>query len=134
MRRWPDVRPCRCRNCRSPFGRRLLAALVVRHRRRPPPGRRLDGEFSAARPLVFDGEASPGASTGHHPVSLERELIGRLTAFAGRHNSTLFMCLLTGLKALLLAQSGRSDISVASAMANRAQPDTDRVVVRSRTR
>jgi hypothetical protein len=77
---------------------------------------------------VFDGEASPGASTGHHPVSLERELIGRLTAFAGRHNSTLFMCLLTGLKALLLAQSGRNDISVATAMANRAQPDTDRVV------
>jgi hypothetical protein len=77
---------------------------------------------------VFDDEASPGASTGHHPVSLERELIGRLTAFAGRHNSTLFMCLLTGLKALLLAQSGRSDISVATAMANRAQPDTDRVV------
>ncbi|MBR0728819.1 non-ribosomal peptide synthetase [Bradyrhizobium japonicum] len=77
---------------------------------------------------AFDGEASPGASTGHHPVSLERELIGRLTAFAGRHNSTLFMCLLTGLKALLLAQSGRNDISVATAMANRAQPDTDRVV------
>ncbi|MFK4512967.1 non-ribosomal peptide synthetase component F [Bradyrhizobium japonicum] len=38
------------------------------------------------------------------------------------------MCLLTGLKALLLAQSGRNDISVATAMANRAQPDTDRVV------
>ncbi|MCP3405770.1 non-ribosomal peptide synthetase [Bradyrhizobium sp. CCGB01] len=77
---------------------------------------------------VFDGEASPGASTGHYPVSLERELIGRLTAFAGRHNSTLFMCLLTGLKALLLAQTDRNDISVATAMANRAQPDTDRVV------
>ncbi len=38
------------------------------------------------------------------------------------------MCLLTGLKALLLAQSGRNDISVATAMANRAQPDTDRIV------
>jgi amino acid adenylation domain-containing protein len=77
---------------------------------------------------IFAGEASPGASTGHHSLSLERELIGRLTAFAGQHNATLFMCLLTGLKALLLARTGRSDISVATAMANRAQPDTDRIV------
>ncbi|RXT47818.1 non-ribosomal peptide synthetase [Bradyrhizobium betae] len=77
---------------------------------------------------IFEGEASPGASTGHHPVTLEPDLIARLAAFAGQHNSTLFMCLLTGLKALLLARTGRSDISVATAMANRAQPDTDRIV------
>lgn len=77
---------------------------------------------------VFDGESSPRASTGHHPVSLGRELISRLTAFAGQHNGTLFMCLLTGLKALLLARTGRTDIVVATAMANRAQPDTDRIV------
>ena len=38
------------------------------------------------------------------------------------------MCLLTGLKAVLLARTGRNDISVATAMANRAQPDTDRIV------
>jgi len=38
------------------------------------------------------------------------------------------MCLLTGLKALLLARTGRTDIVVATAMANRAQPDTDRIV------
>ncbi|MDE5446602.1 amino acid adenylation domain-containing protein, partial [Bradyrhizobium sp. CSA207] len=77
---------------------------------------------------VFDGESSASASTGHHPVSLERELIARLTAFAGQHNGTLFMCLLTGLKTLLLARTGRTDISVATAMANRSQPDTDRIV------
>ncbi|WP_183245931.1 non-ribosomal peptide synthetase [Bradyrhizobium sp. cir1] len=77
---------------------------------------------------IFDGKAAPGASTGHHPVGLEPDLIARLTAFAGQHNGTLFMCLLTGLKALLLAQTGRTDISVATAMANRAQPDTDRIV------
>ena len=77
---------------------------------------------------VFDGESRPGASTGHHPISLDRELIGRLTAFAGRHNCTLFMCLLTGLKAMLLARTGRTDIAVATAMANRAQPDTDRII------
>lgn len=77
---------------------------------------------------LFDGETSPSASTGHHPVNLEPELIGRLTALAGRHNATLFMCLLTGLKTLLLARTGRADIAVATAMANRAQPDTDRII------
>ncbi|UFW48280.1 MULTISPECIES: non-ribosomal peptide synthetase [Bradyrhizobium] len=77
---------------------------------------------------LFDGESSPGPSTGHHPINLEPDLIARLTAFAGQHNGTLFMCLLTGLKALLLARTGHSDIAVATAMANRAQPDTDRIV------
>ncbi|WP_439373540.1 amino acid adenylation domain-containing protein [Bradyrhizobium sp. DASA03120] len=77
---------------------------------------------------IFEGEADPGASTGHHPLGLEPDLIARLTAFAGQHNGTLFMCLLTGLKAVLLARTGRTDISVATAMANRAQPDTDRIV------
>ena len=77
---------------------------------------------------VFDGKSTPGASSGHHPVNLEPELIGRLTTFAGQHNSTLFMGLLTGLKALLLARTGRTDIVIATAMANRAQPDTDRII------
>ncbi|WP_234685757.1 non-ribosomal peptide synthetase [Bradyrhizobium monzae] len=77
---------------------------------------------------LFDGEARPGASTGHHPLSLERDLVVRLTAYARQHNATLFMCLLTGLKALLLARTGRTDISVATAMANRAQPDTEGIV------
>lgn len=77
---------------------------------------------------LFDGEARPGASTGHHPLSLERDLVARLTAYARQHNATLFMCLLTGLKALLMARTGRTDISVATAMANRAQPDTERIV------
>ncbi|MFK4505390.1 amino acid adenylation domain-containing protein [Bradyrhizobium daqingense] len=77
---------------------------------------------------LFDGESSPSASTGRHPVNLAPDLIGRLTAFAAQHNATLFMCLLTGLKALLLARTGRTDIAVATAMANRAQPDTDRII------
>lgn len=77
---------------------------------------------------LFDGEARPGASTGHHPLSLGHDLVVRLTADARQHNATLFMCLLTGLKALLLARTGRTDISVATAMANRAQPDTERIV------
>lgn len=77
---------------------------------------------------VFNGESSPGPSSGHHPVNLEGELIGPLRTLAGQHNCTLFMGLLTGLKALLLARTGRTDIVVATAMANRAQPDTERIV------
>jgi len=80
-----------------------------------------------AAPL-FDGQANPGAPTDHHPLSLERELVTRLSAFARQHNATLFMCLLTGLKALLLARTGRTDISIATAMANRGQPDTEGIV------
>ncbi len=80
-----------------------------------------------AAPL-FDGEARPGAATGHHPLGLERDLVTRLQAYARQHNATLFMCLLTGLKALLLARTGRTDISIATAMANRAQPDTEGIV------
>jgi amino acid adenylation domain-containing protein len=77
---------------------------------------------------LFDGQASPGASTSHHPLSLERDLVTRLAAYASQHNATLFMCLLTGLKVLLLAQTRRTDLSIATAMANRAQPDTERIV------
>lgn len=77
---------------------------------------------------LFDGEARPGAPTGHHSLSLERDLVARLTAYARQHNATLFMCLLTGLKALLQARTGHTDISVATAMANRAQPDTEQIV------
>ncbi|MCG2631010.1 amino acid adenylation domain-containing protein [Bradyrhizobium sp. WYCCWR 13023] len=80
-----------------------------------------------AAPL-FDGEGRAGAATGHHPLSLERDLVASLASYARQQNSTLFMCLLTGLKALLLARTGRTDISVATAMANRAQPDTDRII------
>lgn len=77
---------------------------------------------------LFDGESSPGMSTGNHPVSLDHGLVSRLTAFAGQHNATLFMCLLTGLKAMLLARTGRTDIAVATAMADRGQPDTERII------
>lgn len=77
---------------------------------------------------LFRGETSPRASTGHHPISLDHEVISQLTTFAGQHNCTLFMCLLTGLKAMLSARTGRTDIAVATAMANRAQPDTERII------
>lgn len=66
--------------------------------------------------------------SAHQPVHLPKDSIARLNAF-GRHlGGTLFMTLLTGLKAVLLVQTGRKDICVATAMANRAPPGTDRVI------
>jgi hypothetical protein len=76
-----------------------------------------------------DGVAArPGSPSAHQPVRLPGDLIARLGVFSGSQDGTLFMSLLTGLKALLLARTGRSDICIATAMANRSQPDTDRVI------
>jgi len=64
----------------------------------------------------------------NEPVHLPEALIAQLIAFSRTHRGTLFMTLLTGLKAVLMARTGRNDICVATAMANRSQPDADRVV------
>jgi amino acid adenylation domain-containing protein len=66
--------------------------------------------------------------SAHEPVHLREDLIARLSAFSRTRGATLFMTLLTGLKAVLLARTGRKDICVATAMANRSQPSTNRVI------
>ena len=66
--------------------------------------------------------------SAHEPVYLPEDSIARLSAFSRVHRGTLFMTLLTGLKALLLARTGCEDICVATAMANRSRPGTDRVI------
>jgi acyl-CoA synthetase (AMP-forming)/AMP-acid ligase II/acyl carrier protein len=62
------------------------------------------------------------------PFHLSNDLVARLSALSHRRGATLFMTLLTGLKTLLLARSGRNDICVATAMANRCQSGTERVI------
>jgi non-ribosomal peptide synthetase component F len=69
--------------------------------------------------------ASPIA---HEPIHFPRDLVARLSALGHGQGGTLFMTLLTGFKAMLLARSGRSDICVATAMANRSQQGTERVI------
>jgi Condensation domain len=84
-----------------------------------------------AAPVFAQGAAAaarPGARTGHEAVDLSAGLIKRLDSFARAENGTLFMSLLTGLNALLLARTGRQDICIATSMANRTQPGADRVV------
>ncbi|WP_225705217.1 non-ribosomal peptide synthetase [Bradyrhizobium cenepequi] len=78
---------------------------------------------------VFDAaDVAPVPPSDHQPVRLSGDLIAALTAFASRENGTLFMALLTGLKTLLAMRTGRDDICVATAMANRSLPDTERLI------
>ncbi|MES1147676.1 MAG: condensation domain-containing protein, partial [Bradyrhizobium guangdongense] len=69
-----------------------------------------------------------GRPTGYHPLRLNGELIAEISTFASSQNGTLFMALMTALKAVLALRTGRNDICVATSMANRTQPDTDLVI------
>jgi hypothetical protein len=64
----------------------------------------------------------------HEPLRVPNDLAERLNAFSQSRGCTLFMTLLAGFKSLLLARTGCNDICVATAMANRSQRRTERVV------
>ena len=72
--------------------------------------------------------ARPTLRSAHEPIDLPEELIARLDAYGRGQGGTLFMTLLTGVKAMLAVRTGRKEICVATAMANRSQPGTDRVI------
>jgi non-ribosomal peptide synthetase component F len=62
------------------------------------------------------------------PFHLSSDLIVRLSALSRAQGGTLFMALLAGFKAMLLARTGRGDICVATAMANRTRQWTERII------
>ncbi len=62
------------------------------------------------------------------PFQLSDDLVARLRGLSHSRGVTLFMSLLAGFKTLLLLRSGRSDICVATLMANRAQLRRERVI------
>jgi acyl-CoA synthetase (AMP-forming)/AMP-acid ligase II/acyl carrier protein len=62
------------------------------------------------------------------PFQLSKDLVARLRSLSQSRGVTLFTCLLAGFKTLLLLRSGRSDICVATLMANRAQLSRERVI------
>ena len=64
----------------------------------------------------------------HEFLHLPQDLVVRLGQWARNQGATLFMTLLTGFKAMLLAQTGRTDICVATAMANRSQQRTEHLI------
>ena len=75
-----------------------------------------------------DGSTLLSSPVAYEPVRLTGDLAARLSALAGARSATLFMTLLTGFKTMLLARTGRNDICVATAMANRSREKTERVV------
>ena len=82
---------------------------------------------------VFPADGNGGGALlasriGHESVHLSNDLVARLSALSRREGSTLFMTLLAALKTVLLARSGRNDICVATAMANRCQQKTERLI------
>jgi acyl-CoA synthetase (AMP-forming)/AMP-acid ligase II/acyl carrier protein len=62
------------------------------------------------------------------PIHLPKQLAGRLHALSHSQGATSFMTLLAGFKALLMVRSGRNDLCIATTMANRSQPLTERAV------
>jgi amino acid adenylation domain-containing protein len=82
---------------------------------------------------VFPTNGDPGgvllsSHIDHVPIHLPNDLVARLSALSRSQGGTLFTTLLTGFKALLLARSGRNDICVATAMANRSQQRSEHVI------
>jgi hypothetical protein len=62
------------------------------------------------------------------PFQLSDGLVARLRGLSHSRGVTVFMSLLAGFKTLLLLRSGRTDICVATLMANRAQLRRERVI------
>jgi hypothetical protein len=90
-----------------------------------------DRLIGATPVFARDGHAAgarPGSVTAREPVHLSTDLVARLSALSRTQEATLFMTLLTGFKAMLLAQNGRCDICIATVMANRTELWTEGVV------
>jgi amino acid adenylation domain-containing protein len=68
------------------------------------------------------------SAVSHEPIVLRNSLIAHLKGLSRRKGVTLFMILLAGFKAMLLVRSGRNDICVATAMANRSQPTAEKII------
>jgi amino acid adenylation domain-containing protein len=86
-------------------------------------------DFSPVFPTGRDlGSALLSSRIAHEPIHVPNDLVARLSALGRSQGGTLFMTLLAGFKTLLLARSGRNDICVATAMANRSQQRAERVI------
>jgi len=69
-----------------------------------------------------------GSRIARERLRIPNNVLAQLGAVGHGRGATLFVTLLAGFKALLLLRSGRSDICVATAMANRAHPGTENVI------
>ncbi len=75
-----------------------------------------------------DADDELGARMTRERLHIPDSLLAQLSDLSHGRGATLFVTLLAGFKALLLLRSGRNDICVAIAMANRAQLKTESVI------
>jgi acyl-CoA synthetase (AMP-forming)/AMP-acid ligase II/acyl carrier protein/NRPS condensation-like uncharacterized protein len=75
-----------------------------------------------------DADDELGARMIQERLHLPNAVLARLSDLSHSRGVTLFVTLLAGFKTLLLLRSGRNDICVATAMANRAQLRTESVI------
>ena len=82
-----------------------------------------------AAPLLVNNDADElGARDIQERLHIPNATLARLAGLDLSHGATLFVTLLAGFKALLRLRTGRSDICVATAMSNRAQPGAESVI------
>jgi acyl-CoA synthetase (AMP-forming)/AMP-acid ligase II/acyl carrier protein len=75
-----------------------------------------------------DGDDELSARTIQERLHIPNKVLAQLSDLSHKRGVTLFVTLLAGFKALLLLRSGRNDICVATAMANRTQLRTENVI------
>jgi acyl-CoA synthetase (AMP-forming)/AMP-acid ligase II/acyl carrier protein len=75
-----------------------------------------------------DADNELGARMTRERLAIPNNVLARLGSLSDGRGATLFVTLLAGFKALLLLRSGRNDICVATAMANRAHLGAENVI------
>jgi acyl-CoA synthetase (AMP-forming)/AMP-acid ligase II/acyl carrier protein len=90
------------------------------------------GRLANASPPFATPKSNVGGEltsrVAQEPFQISDDLVAQIGALSHRRGVTLFMSLLTGFKTLLLLRAGRSDICVATLMANRSQRGRERVI------
>ena len=86
--------------------------------------------LSNATPLFANVDAGDelASRVDQKRIHISKNILAHLRALSHEQGVTLFMTLLTGFKTLLLLQTGRNDVCVATTMANRSQLETERMI------
>ncbi|HXW49631.1 MAG TPA: AMP-binding protein [Xanthobacteraceae bacterium] len=78
--------------------------------------------------FAANADSELGAGMAQERLHIPNNVLARLSDVSHRRGVTPFVTLLAGFKTLLLLRTGRNDICVATAMANRAQLGTQNVI------
>ncbi|WP_328855760.1 amino acid adenylation domain-containing protein [Microbispora hainanensis] len=91
-------------------------------------GERLAGAAPLDLPADRPRSSPPMRKGGFHTFRLPAEDVARLAEQGREHGATLFMTLLTAYRAVLAAQSGQRDVTIATVASGRDRVEFERVV------